>query len=109
MHPQANLIVFNQIKFLHRNFLFNQMKQEKYIFFYGGKDTVWIKQFKEQVYAMSQVFKPASISIELFYVEDKGEITYGNSGTALRAFSSAGTTSRTFYSLGKIRKPNRPL
>ncbi|KAK7848895.1 protein sieve element occlusion b [Quercus suber] len=62
------------------------MKQEKYIFFYGGKDTVWIKQFKEQVYAMSQVLKPASISIELFYVEDKGEITLWKFWNGIESF-----------------------
>ena len=46
------------------------MDEEKYIFFYGGEDTQWIKQFEEKASALKKVIN----------------------GTALRAFSSAGTT-----------------
>ncbi|XP_050289589.1 protein SIEVE ELEMENT OCCLUSION B-like [Quercus robur] len=80
------------------------MKQEKYIFFYGGKDTVWIKQFKEQVYAMNQVFKPASISIELFYVEDKGEITLWKFWNGIESFFLGWNYIKNILLSGKDKK-----
>ena len=66
------------------------MDEEMYIFFYEGDDTQWIKQFEEKASALKKVIN----SIELFRIKNgvKGRITYGNPGTALRAFSSAGTT-----------------
>lgn len=56
-----------QIKYL---LLFNQIKDGKYIFFYGGKDTNWIQQFRKKAreLAIDQVIKHARISIELFCV-----------------------------------------
>ncbi|CAJ1976490.1 unnamed protein product [Sphenostylis stenocarpa] len=47
------------------------MKEQKYIFFYGGKDKEWIQQFTKYVTTLSNdvVIKEAKISIELFCVE----------------------------------------
>ena len=47
------LIVSTQINFLLWKFLFNQIKQEKYIFFYGGKDNEWIQQFNKKAAALA--------------------------------------------------------
>ncbi|KAF7837532.1 protein SIEVE ELEMENT OCCLUSION B-like [Senna tora] len=47
------------------------MKEEKYIFFYGGKEKEWIQQFTKYATALANdaVIKEAKISIELFCVE----------------------------------------
>ncbi|XP_048334289.2 protein SIEVE ELEMENT OCCLUSION B isoform X1 [Ziziphus jujuba] len=46
------------------------LKEEKYIFFYGGKDNEWIKQFtaKANAFANDPIFKEAKINIDLFCV-----------------------------------------
>lgn len=48
-----------------------QMKEEKYIFFYGGNDKEWIQQFTKYATALANdpVIKEAKISIKLFCVE----------------------------------------
>jgi hypothetical protein len=48
--------------------LYNQIKEEKYIFFYGGKDNEWIQQFGKKAIALANhpVIKETRISIELF-------------------------------------------
>ncbi|XP_075653771.1 protein SIEVE ELEMENT OCCLUSION B-like [Castanea sativa] len=55
----------------------NWIKQEKYIFFYGGKDNEWIQQFNKKVATLTNdpVMKDTKISIELFCVGkgSKGE------------------------------------
>ncbi|KAL2325101.1 hypothetical protein Fmac_024159 [Flemingia macrophylla] len=47
------------------------IKEQKYIFFYGGNDKEWIQQFTKYVTAIANdpVIKDAKISIELFCVE----------------------------------------
>ncbi|MED6220178.1 hypothetical protein PIB30_042318 [Stylosanthes scabra] len=47
------------------------MQQQKYIFFYGGKDKEWIEQFTKYATALANdaTLKAANISIELFCVE----------------------------------------
>ncbi|KAI4317947.1 hypothetical protein L6164_025768 [Bauhinia variegata] len=50
------------------------IKEEKYIFFYGGNDKDWIQQFTKYASALKEaVLKESKISIELFHVnkEDK--------------------------------------
>ncbi|XP_060671812.1 protein SIEVE ELEMENT OCCLUSION B-like, partial [Ziziphus jujuba] len=46
------------------------LKEEKYIFFYGGKDNEWIKQFtaKANAFANDPIFKESKINIDLFCV-----------------------------------------
>ncbi|BFG14031.1 hypothetical protein CerSpe_003050 [Prunus speciosa] len=46
------------------------IKQEKYIFFYGG-DSVWTNQFKEKASALKNddILKRSKISLELYHVE----------------------------------------
>ncbi|XP_050239507.1 protein SIEVE ELEMENT OCCLUSION B-like isoform X1 [Quercus robur] len=55
----------------------NWIKQEKYIFFYGGKDNEWIQQFNKKAATLANdpVMKDTKISIELFCVGkgNKGE------------------------------------
>ena len=51
------------------NFLLNQMIQGKYIFFYGGKDEKWRKQFTEKVTDLLKDPVKSKISIELCCVE----------------------------------------
>ena len=48
-----------------------QIKEQKYIFFYGGNDKDWIQQFTKYAtnLANDPVLKEAKISIELFCVE----------------------------------------
>jgi hypothetical protein len=57
--------------------LFNQIKDQKYIFFYGGKDNEWIQQFTKRATALANdaTIKEARISIELVSVGkgSKGE------------------------------------
>nr|POE60458.1 protein sieve element occlusion b [Quercus suber] len=57
--------------------LHNWIKEEKYIFFYGGKDKEWIQQFTKSanVLANDPVIKDAGVSIELLCVgkSNKGE------------------------------------
>ena len=57
--------------------MFNQIKEEKYIFFYGGKDKEWIQQFTKRANALANdpVIKDARVSIELLCVGkcSKGE------------------------------------
>ncbi|XP_061371209.1 protein SIEVE ELEMENT OCCLUSION B-like [Gastrolobium bilobum] len=54
------------------------IKEEKYIFFYGGKDKGWIQEFTKYATTLANdvTLKEAKISIELFCVEreDKGLI-----------------------------------
>ena len=61
--------------------LFNQIKDQKYIFFYGGKDNEWIQQFTKRATAIANdpVIKEARISIELLCVGkgSKGENNLG--------------------------------
>ncbi|KAJ1409429.1 Sieve element occlusion, N-terminal [Sesbania bispinosa] len=47
------------------------MKQQKYVFFYGGNDKEWIQQFTKYATALANdvVVKESKISIELFCVE----------------------------------------
>ena len=56
-----------------------QIKQEKYIFFYGGNDKEWIQQFTKYAtaFANDPILKEKKISIELFHVdkENKGILT----------------------------------
>ncbi|KAI4345935.1 hypothetical protein L6164_013020 [Bauhinia variegata] len=49
------------------------VKEDKYIFFYGGHDKEWIQHFTKASTALSHdpVLKEAKISIELFHVENK--------------------------------------
>jgi hypothetical protein len=55
----------------------NQIKDQKYIFFYGGKDNEWIQQFTKRATALANdaTIKEARISIELVSVGkgSKGE------------------------------------
>uniref|UniRef100_A0A2N9EJ56 Sieve element occlusion N-terminal domain-containing protein n=1 Tax=Fagus sylvatica TaxID=28930 RepID=A0A2N9EJ56_FAGSY len=55
----------------------NWIKEEKYIFFYGGKDKEWIQQFTKRANALANdpVIKDARVSIELLCVGkcSKGE------------------------------------
>ncbi|KAL4643403.1 hypothetical protein ACB092_02G089500 [Castanea dentata] len=57
--------------------LHNWIKEEKYIFFYGGKDKEWIQQFTKIANALANdpVIKDARVSIELLCVgqSNKGE------------------------------------
>jgi hypothetical protein len=57
--------------------LLNQIKDQKYIFFYGGKDNIWIQQFTERATTLANdaTIKEASIFIELVSVGkgSKGE------------------------------------
>jgi hypothetical protein len=48
--------------------LYNQTTEEKYIFFHGGKDNVWIQQFakKATTIANDLIIKEKRISIETF-------------------------------------------
>lgn len=50
--------------------MFEQIKEEKYIFFYGGKDNDWIQQFtkKATTIANDPFIKELKINIELFCV-----------------------------------------
>jgi len=61
--------------------LLNQIKDQKYIFFYGGKDNEWIQQFTKRVTALANdaTIKEARISIELVSVGkgSKGEDNLG--------------------------------
>ena len=61
--------------------MFNQIKQGKYIFFYGGKDNEWIQQFKKKAAALANdpVMKDTKVSIELVCVgkDSKGEDDHG--------------------------------
>ena len=56
---------------------FKQIKQEKYVFFYGGKDNEWIQQFNKKAATLANdpVMRDTKISIELFRVGkgSKGE------------------------------------
>ncbi|XP_016652802.1 PREDICTED: protein SIEVE ELEMENT OCCLUSION B-like, partial [Prunus mume] len=56
-------------------------KEDEYIFFYGGKDKDWIKQFKEKATALANdlILKEAKINIKLFCVgkDSKGEDDFG--------------------------------
>jgi hypothetical protein len=49
-------------------YLLHQIKEEKYIFFYGGKDREWIQQFGKKAIALANhpIIKETRISIELF-------------------------------------------
>ncbi|KAI4345728.1 hypothetical protein L6164_012826 [Bauhinia variegata] len=49
----------------------NWIKEEKYIFFYGGNDKGWIQEFTKYATALANdaTIKEANISIELFCVE----------------------------------------
>ncbi|XP_020222268.1 protein SIEVE ELEMENT OCCLUSION B [Cajanus cajan] len=49
----------------------NWIKEQKYIFFYGGNDREWIQQFTKYATALATdpILKGANISIELFCVE----------------------------------------
>ena len=57
--------------------MLNQIKEEKYIFFYGGKDKEWIQQFttSANAFANDPVIKDTRVSIELLCVgkSNKGE------------------------------------
>lgn len=56
--------------------LFNQIKEGKYIFFFGGTDDQWITQFREKAQEMkndSVITSGARISIELFGVGQNGK------------------------------------
>ncbi|KAK7815167.1 protein sieve element occlusion b [Quercus suber] len=57
--------------------LHNWIKEEKYIFFYGGTDKEWIQQFTKSANALANdpVIKEARVSIELLCVgkSNKGE------------------------------------
>ncbi|XP_015888002.2 protein SIEVE ELEMENT OCCLUSION B [Ziziphus jujuba] len=46
------------------------IKEDKYIFFYGGKDNDWIQQFtkRAQILVNDPIFKEAKINIELYSV-----------------------------------------
>ena len=48
-----------------------QIREQKYIFFYGGKDKEWIQHFTKTATALANdaTIKEAKISIELFCVE----------------------------------------
>ncbi|KAK9930994.1 hypothetical protein M0R45_018294 [Rubus argutus] len=57
------------------------IKEEKYIFFYGGKDNEWIQQFTKKATALinDPIFKEAKIHVELVCVGkgSKGEDDHG--------------------------------
>ncbi|KAM0988720.1 hypothetical protein ACFX13_012866 [Malus domestica] len=57
------------------------IKEDKYIFFYGGKDNGWIQEFTKKATALANdpIFKEAKIHIELFCVGkgSKGEDDHG--------------------------------
>jgi hypothetical protein len=67
----------NETTFDNYCILFNQIKGEKFIFFYGGKDNEWVQQFTKRAKALAidPVIKEARISIELLCVGkgSKGE------------------------------------
>lgn len=58
------------------------IKEEKYIFFYGGKDTELIQQFTKKVTALQNepAFKDTKINIELFLV---GKTTRGGEDSSI--------------------------
>ncbi|CAL8989832.1 unnamed protein product [Prunus brigantina] len=72
--------VGNVVKEIHPT-LPNMMKDDKYVFFYGGKDNEWINQFtkKATAFVNDPIFKEAKIHIELFCVGkgSKGEDDHG--------------------------------
>ena len=45
-----------------------QIREQKYIFFYGGKDKEWIQHFTKTATALANdaTIKEAKISVELF-------------------------------------------
>ncbi|KAB1212431.1 hypothetical protein CJ030_MR5G023973 [Morella rubra] len=82
------------------------IKEDKFIFFYGGKDNDWIQQFtkKATVLANDPVMKEARIFIELFCIgkDDKGEDDVGILGRFWNKMESF------FYSRLR-RRPNGHL
>ncbi|CAL8073407.1 unnamed protein product [Prunus armeniaca] len=79
-HSHGDRWVGNVVQDIHPS-LPNWIKEEKYIFFYGGKDNDWIQQFTKKASALANdpVFKEAKIHIELFCVGkgSKGEDDHG--------------------------------
>lgn len=77
----ANLRKLHNLRFGNIYIFINQIQEEKYIFFYGGKDNEWIQQFTKKATALANdpVIKGARISIELFCVGkgSKGEDDIG--------------------------------
>ncbi|KAG6732706.1 hypothetical protein I3843_01G183600 [Carya illinoinensis] len=78
------------------------IKEEKYIFFYGGKDNEWIQQFTKRATALANdpVIKEARISIELLLVGkgSKGEDNHsllGHFWTAIESMFISKTQRKT--------------
>lgn len=69
-----------QTTFDNYDILLNQIKGEKFIFFYGGKDNEWVQHFTKRANALATdpVIKEARISIELLCVGkgSKGEVDH---------------------------------
>jgi hypothetical protein len=80
MHLACNFFFF-QTTFDNYGMLFNQIKGEKFIFFYGGKDNEWVQKFTKRATALANdpVIKEARISVELLCVGkgSKGEDDHG--------------------------------
>jgi hypothetical protein len=55
--------------------LYNQIKEEKYIFLYGGKDKEWIQQFGKKATSLANnpVIKETRTSIKSFCLEKGGK------------------------------------
>ncbi|CAL8073286.1 unnamed protein product [Prunus armeniaca] len=79
---KPTLVVMSpQGKVEHSNAFHMIRKEDEYIFFYGGKDKEWMKQFKEKATALANdlILKEAKINIKLFCVgkDSKGEDDFG--------------------------------
>ncbi|KAK7268775.1 hypothetical protein RIF29_21483 [Crotalaria pallida] len=67
--------------------LLGAIKEQKYIFFYGGHDKEWIQQFTKyvNVIANDTVIKESKIAIELFHVEKENKSLFGNFWTKIES------------------------
>ncbi|VVA41660.1 PREDICTED: SIEVE ELEMENT OCCLUSION B, partial [Prunus dulcis] len=78
-HSHRDRWVGNVVQDIHPS-LPNWIKEEKYIFFYGGKDNDWIQQFTKKASALANdpVFKETKIYIEFCVGKgSKGEDDHG--------------------------------
>ncbi|XP_040989124.1 protein SIEVE ELEMENT OCCLUSION B-like [Juglans microcarpa x Juglans regia] len=84
--------------------------EEKYIFFYGGKDNKWIQQFTERATALANdpVIEVARISIEVLLVgkgskgEDNHSLNPGRFWTAIESLFISKTQRKTEADAGTV-------
>uniref|UniRef100_A0A2N9IWE6 Sieve element occlusion N-terminal domain-containing protein n=1 Tax=Fagus sylvatica TaxID=28930 RepID=A0A2N9IWE6_FAGSY len=86
--------------------LSTSIKQEKYIFLYGGKDNEWIQQFNRKAAALANdpVMRDTKVSIELFCVgkNSKGEDdhdTLGHFWNRIESFFFSKTHKKTEHDI----------